>query len=185
MYKHSDAAKELGVSCITKHPLYTTWSGIKARCTNKKCKGYSRYGAKGIKICERWSLPKGQGFKNFVVDMGSRPSEEYSVDRIDSKGNYEPNNCRWANHEQQTRNRSMHRNNTVGTTGVEYDSYGKNKNSPRYRANWVENKVKKSKSFSVNKYGDEEAYRLACEYRDLMIAKLNEQGAGYSENHGK
>lgn len=185
MYKHSDAAKELGVSCITKHPLYVTWTSIKARCNAKSCSTYKHYGAVGINLCDRWSLPKGEGFKNFVIDMGNKPTEKCSIDRIDCKGDYCPENCRWATPLEQARNRGMQKNNTIGYTGVSYEGADSNKNSPRYRAFWFEDGRMRRKSFSVNRYGEVEAYRLACEYRDLMIDKLNDQGAGYSEGHGK
>ena len=42
----------------------------------------------------------------------------------------------------------------------------------------------KSKAFSCLKYGDEEALRLALEWRDKTIKEINEQGAGYTERHG-
>jgi hypothetical protein len=53
----------------------------------------------GVTICDRW-----QKFENFLEDMGERP-EGCSLDRIDSNGNYEPSNCRWATDAQQSQNR--------------------------------------------------------------------------------
>lgn len=71
------------------------------RCENPKSTSYNDYGAKGIRVCARWS-----DFKTFVKDMGPRP-EGYTLDRIDPKGNYEPDNCRWANWKTQNLNRNM------------------------------------------------------------------------------
>lgn len=74
------------------------------RCTNPKADVFKWYGARGIKVCERWLL-----FDNFLADMGERPAG-LTLDRFpDNEGNYEPGNCRWATKRQQARNtRSSH-----------------------------------------------------------------------------
>ena len=74
--------------------------------------------------------------------------------------------------------------NKTGVNGV-YKTVDKRKGHFRYRAMWMTiSGEKKTKSFSCNIFGDDEAFRLACEYRAQKIRELNEQGAGYTERHG-
>lgn len=46
-------------------------------------------------------------FLAFMAHIGPRPGPEYSVDRIDNNGNYEPGNVRWATGSEQVRNRRV------------------------------------------------------------------------------
>lgn len=82
---------------------YSAWISVKHRCYKEKNCRYKYYGAKGVKMCDRWL----NSFENFIADMGFKPSPLHSLDRFPNKeGNYEPGNCRWATIEQQARNKS-------------------------------------------------------------------------------
>lgn len=83
------------------------WSNIMTRCYNPKCAAYRWYGGRGIEACDRWRGDS--GYQNFLSDVGRRPGPEYTLDRINHNGNYEPSNVRWATVKQQARNRRSNR----------------------------------------------------------------------------
>lgn len=93
---------------VRNKPEYRNWIKMKTRCSNTKDKCYPRYGGRGISVCERWL----HSFQNFLDDLGAKPSNAHSLDRIDVNGNYEPGNVRWATPKEQGRNR---RNNKLIT----------------------------------------------------------------------
>jgi hypothetical protein len=80
--------------------LVRIYSGILNRCYNPASPAYCWYGARGIKMCERWKFSADA----FISDMGPPPDLEHSVDRIDCNGDYDPSNCRWATQEEQNSN---------------------------------------------------------------------------------
>lgn len=99
-----DKAADTFRKCHTTHggsytKLYNIWHGMRKRCSSPNDRDFPRYGARGIKVCERWN-----DFANFRDDMGERP-EGLVLDRINNDGNYEPSNCRWTDHVTSSRNR--------------------------------------------------------------------------------
>lgn len=90
----------------TKNPLYGIWKKMLDRCENPSAKHYDRYGGRGIKVCDEW-----HDFWKFVSwsdSVGGRP-KGYTIDRIDNDGDYCPDNCRWADWNTQTSNKSSNR----------------------------------------------------------------------------
>lgn len=82
-------------------PEYTCWTNMKQRCLNPKNKEYKNYGDRGIFICDRWA----NSFENFLEDMGERPAESQSIDRIDNNDGYYKENCRWTTIKEQNKNK--------------------------------------------------------------------------------
>lgn len=115
------------------------------RCNVSTHKSYKDYGERGIKVCARWSK-----FENFFADMGEAP-QGLSIDRIDTNGNYEPSNCRWADSFQQGRNKN---NNLLVT------AFGKT----QCVAAWMEEKGISRETIS---------YRMRCGLsgEDLFVSK--------------
>lgn len=104
---------------VVKHGMYgtteyITWRNIKQRCYNKNKQHYQHYGGRGIKVCDRWI----DSFENFYRDMGDRPSPRHSIDRINTNGDYSPENCRWATPEQQAATKNLSKRSKSGVSGV-------------------------------------------------------------------
>lgn len=85
--------------------IYTIWKGMIQRCNNPNCNSYKDYGEKGIQVCDEWSGT--QGFFNFVAwSLENGYGKDLTIDRINGKEGYSPNNCRWANWSTQRRNQN-------------------------------------------------------------------------------
>jgi hypothetical protein len=80
---------------------YMIWESMRARCANANNKRYLRYGGRGISVCDRWN-----DFSLFLEDMGEAP-KGLSIERIDNNLGYSPQNCKWASHADQCRNKTV------------------------------------------------------------------------------
>ena len=99
--------------------IYSVWTGMKSRCYYEKNENYINYGARGIKVCERWK----SSFINFYEDMGDKPSAKHQLDRIDNDGDYDPFNCRWVTPSENCLNR-RNKENKTGFKNIKVTPYG-------------------------------------------------------------
>lgn len=98
-----DAARKHATSHGMSHtPEWNIWIGMRDRCSNPNAEKWHRYGGRGIFVCDEWST----SFENFFADMGPRPSNKHSVERIDNDGPYAPWNCVWSTPKNQANNTS-------------------------------------------------------------------------------
>ena len=131
--KHGDPS----ITQAYKHKMsysreYSAWRDMKYRCYNPNVKSYKYYGARGITVCDRWL----ESFNNFIDDVGAKPSNKHSLDRIDNNGNYEPNNVKWSTQSEQRQN-----SRSFGKSG--YKGVCFNKRSKSWQVTlWVNHKPK-------------------------------------------
>lgn len=110
---------------------FQAWADMRDRCTRPKNRRWADYGGRGIRVCNRWQ----NSFRDFLTDMGTRPSPGHSLDRFpDNNGGYwcgrceeciannHPLNCRWASREEQQANRRQRRDR--GKSGKLYEVSG-------------------------------------------------------------
>lgn len=100
---------------LSKTRLYGIWAGMKNRCYNKNTIGYKYYGAKGISICSQWKNSL-EVFWKWSMNNGYK--DWLTIDRINSDGNYEPDNCRWTTTSVQAHNRKVLYTSSSGYIGV-------------------------------------------------------------------
>ena len=81
---------------------YKSYRNMLKRCNQPTFVNYHNYGGRGIKVTARWMGV--DGFKNFLEDMGERP-QGLTLDRKDTNGNYESDNCKWSTMKEQQNNR--------------------------------------------------------------------------------
>lgn len=112
------------------------------------------------------------------------PISEYKViDHIDGNPwNNRIENLREVDRATNSRNMKRSTSNKSGVTGV---NFKKNVDGHTYwTATWRDETARsRSKSFMIEKYGYDEAFKLACDFRKNKIEELKARGFGYTDRH--
>lgn len=185
----SELSRSILVARNTTHgmshlPEYSNWKDMKKRCFNPNNKRYKDYAKRGISVHNDFV----ESFPLWLEEIGPKPDTEqrWSVGRIDNNGWYTYGNMRWELDTQQARNHSKQDNNKSGVVGVHIRTT--RIAGVEYKA-WIAkwnllDGTTKTKSFSFNKFGEQNAKCLAIECRSAKMKELNEMGADYADSHG-
>lgn len=84
-------------------PIHRMWGNMKKRCFNQNASGYKYYGGRGILVCAEWENSF-DTFFSWALTNGYK--DGLQIDRIDTGGNYSPNNCRFVTREVNMNNRT-------------------------------------------------------------------------------
>lgn len=86
--------------------LYGLWGKMRQRCDNPANKSYSRYGGKGIRVCQEWDEDYA-AFRDWAYANGY--IEGLTLDRVDPDQGYGPSNCRWLSRSENSRYATTYR----------------------------------------------------------------------------
>ena len=157
-YKKYGATGSVDSTAATRHGLrntaeYRSWSAMMRRCYNRNSSNYSFYGGIGVFVTKRW-----HAFLNFYKDMGLKPADVFTLDRINSELPYSKSNCRWANKSVQAINRKLPNTNTSGYRGV----------SP-YKGVWIASIHANGKQHYLGRYADKKTAAIVYNKNAIIL----------------
>lgn len=172
---------------LTKTRQYSIWNLMKYRCYDEKSNSYHNYGDRGIQMCDEWIVGDFEGFKNFYNwSLESGYSDELTIDRIDVNGNYEPDNCRWADWKTQCRNRRDNVYVTLNGETKTIEDWAEELNIPASTLSNrnlrrkedifdISNKIDTTKYTYISKIKNREKYRVKIKDKYIGVADTYEE----------
>lgn len=124
--------------------LYRIWDAMRCRCYSSSHKAFENYGGRGISVCPEWR-DSFEAFRDWALLSGY--SDDLTLDRKETDGNYEPSNCRWISlKDQQLNKRNNHLISYAGETHTvtewaEITGISRNTLFARIRLGWPSEKI--------------------------------------------
>lgn len=143
---------------VSESPEYKSYYMMLDRCYNSNCPMFSHYGGRGITVQESWRLPDGEGFRNFLTDLGPRPLGT-SIERKDVNLGYTKENCKWATDTEQGHTRRKQRGTSSKYKGVSTNSSG----------GWRSYISKDKKRKELGNYYNEELAATVYDFASLLL----------------
>ncbi len=110
------------------------YDGMMGRCYRENDISYKNYGAKQIRVCSAW-IKDIEIFRTWMLSQISSigiteeefvlNSKKYQLDRIDTHGNYTPENCKLSSPQENSRNKAKTMKKVISAEGEEitFNSY--------------------------------------------------------------
>ncbi len=150
--------------------FYQSYMDMMRRCYNVKSPRYKNYGARGIKVCDRW-----HDFYNFIEDMYDSWINGLTIDRLDCEIDYNKDNCRWLEKKYQSLNRtnSIKKNNIRVAPIARENKIKAGVFGGRIRRGWSIDKIIKTPVLARGNPVSFKYLEYSLSYKDLVkITKL-------------
>lgn len=141
---------------------WAAWRAMKNRAHEYSSSNSHYYEDRGIGVCDEWA----ESFEKFYEDMGPCP-EGCTLERIDNRLGYSPENCKWDTQSRQASNRRKTSANKSGRIGVYW-----RKDQEKWRVCIKVDKVK----HNIGQFSSYEEACRACEAAEISLLGYTREG---------